>query len=99
MTESLTREHFLPHVNKKFRVRGGSHAFIRARIEGSAVGAPAPPSGMRLPFNLIFSGPPKDVLSEGSYTVDVDDGPHFELYLIPIHTPERDRQDYQASFN
>lgn len=99
MTESLTREHFLPHVNKKFRIRGGAHAFTLARIEGPAVAAPAQSGGIREPFNLIFSGPPKDVLREGLYTVDVDDGPQFELYLIPIHTPERDRQNYQAAFN
>jgi hypothetical protein len=99
MTESLTRKHFLPHVNKKFHVRGGGHAFTLARIEGPAADAPAQSGGMREPFNLIFSGPPKDVLREGLYIVDVEDGPHFELYLIPIHTPARDRQDYQAAFN
>ena len=99
MTETLTREQFLPHVNKKFHIRGGRHAFTLDRVEGPAVGAPAPPGGMRQPFILIFSGPPKDVLREGFYTVDVDDGPHFELYIIPIHTPARDRQNYQAAFN
>jgi hypothetical protein len=39
------------------------------------------------------------VLPEGLYTFDVENGPSFELYVMPIHTPARDRQDYQSSFN
>ena len=98
MSDQLTADDFLPHVNKTFRIRGGQHAFTLARVEGAG-GAPALPPGIRPPFNLIFSGPPGDVLREGSYTVDVENGPHFDLYIIPIHTPARDRQDYQAAFN
>ena len=30
---------------------------------------------------------------------DVDAGPAFGFYIIPIYTPVRDRQDYQAVFN
>jgi uncharacterized protein DUF6916 len=99
MDEDLTAEHFLPHVNKTFRVRGAPHAFTLSRVDGPAGGAPALPSGIRQPFNLVFSGPPGDVLKEGFYSVDAENGPHFQLYIIPIHTPARNRQDYQAAFN
>jgi uncharacterized protein DUF6916 len=99
MSEELTAEHFLPHVNKTFRIRGGRHAFTLASVETLAGAAARSPSATRQPFNLIFSGPPRDVLAEGLYTVDVENGPHFELHIIPIYTPERDRQDYQAAFN
>jgi hypothetical protein len=53
----------------------------------------------RPPFTLIFAGPPGDVLPEGEYAFEVEGGPAFEFYVMPIHTPARDRQDYQAAFN
>jgi hypothetical protein len=94
MAETLTSEHFHPHVEKVFRVKGGRHAFILARVEVSSEKV-----GPRQSFNLIFSGPPGDVLPEGLYTLEVADGPQFELYVMPIHTPNRSRQDYQSAFN
>jgi hypothetical protein len=97
MAEPLTPEHFRPHVDKVFRVRGGRHAFTLARIEERR--REEGEIGARDPFNLIFRGPPGDVLPEGLYTLAVDDGPAFELYVIPIHTPVPDRQNYQAAFN
>jgi hypothetical protein len=53
----------------------------------------------RPPFCLLFRGPPRDVLPEGLYEVAVQDGPDFALYIIPIQTFDRNRQDYQAVFN
>jgi hypothetical protein len=95
MTEQLTPESFLPHVDKTFRVKGGRHALKLDRVE-----VPSNIAGFsRQPFNLIFSGPPGDVLREGMYTLDVDGGPSFDLYVIPIQTPALGRQDYQAVFN
>jgi hypothetical protein len=99
MTEQLTAEHFFPHVNKIFRVRGGRHALTLSRVEVSRPGRAALPAPLCQPFNLIFSGPPGDVLREGLYTLDVENGPHFELYVMAVHTPTPDRQDYQAPFN
>ena len=95
MTEQLTPETFLPHVDKSFRVKGGRHALKLCDVEVSQHTA----GFSRQPFNLIFSGPPGDVLREGMYTLEVDDGPSFELYVMPIHTPALGRQDYQAAFN
>jgi hypothetical protein len=97
MTELLMAQHFLPHVEKIFRVQGGRHELTLTRIdqrrreEGEI--------GERDPFNLIFRGPPGDVLSEGVYTLNVERGPSFELYMMPIQTAGRDRQNYQAAFN
>ena len=53
----------------------------------------------RQPFSLIFRGPPADVLPEGLHTLEVEGGDSFTIYVMPIHTPARDRQDYQAVFN
>lgn len=98
MSEELNAERFLPHVNKAFRIRGAPQAFTLtlSRVERPSTELPA---GLRQPFNLIFTGLPQPVLREGLYTVDVDGGPDFQLYIMPIHTAGRDRQDYQASFN
>jgi len=94
MVEMLTPEHFLPHVEKVFRVKGGRHALTLAQVEVSGV-----KGGARQSFNLIFSGPPGDVLTEGMYMLEVADGPQFELYVMPIYTPEPGRQNYQSAFN
>jgi len=53
----------------------------------------------RQPFNLIFSGPAGDVLRAGLYAVEVEDGPTFDLYVMPVFTPKPGHQDYQSSFN
>jgi len=95
MTEQLTPEMFLPHVDKTFRVKGGRHVLKLYRVD-----VPQNTDGFpRQPFNLIFSGPPGDVLREGMYTLEVDGGPSFDLYVMPVHTPALGQQDYQAAFN
>lgn len=95
MTELLSAEHFRPYIDKVFRVQGGGHAFTLAEVTTAAN-----VEGIsRQPFSLVFRGPPNNVLPEGFYTLEVDDGPSFELYVMPIHTPAQDRQDYQAAFN
>jgi hypothetical protein len=97
MPELLTAEHFLPYVDKTFRVAGGRHALTLTTVDTSR------PAGWevaaRPPFNLIFRGPPGDVLAEGLHTLEVEGGPSFQLYVMPIHTPDRTRQDYQSVFN
>src|SRR5262249_51163090 len=99
MQEHLTPDHFLDHVNKTFRVKGGGHAFTLTRVEQRRMEEWEISEGLRQPFNLIFRGPPGNVLREGLYTLEVEGGPSFELYVIPIHTAARDRQNYQAAFN
>jgi hypothetical protein len=94
MFEVLTPEHFLPHVGKVFRVKDGRHALTLSQVEVSDA-----KGGQRQAFNLIFSGPPREVLREGLYTLQVERGPEFELYVMPIHTPTPGQQDYQALFN
>ena len=99
MDELLTPEHFLPHVDKTFRVKGSNRAFTLTRVEQRRMEDWEVEAGFRQPFNLIFRAPPGDVLRQGLYTLEVEGGPAFELYVIPIHTPARDRQEYQAAFN
>ena len=99
MSELLKPEDFTPHVNKPFRVRAGRHELILMAVEQRQLEPWETVMPLREPFNLIFSGPPGDVLPQGLYTLEVEEGPAFELYVIPIHTPGRQRQNYQSAFN
>jgi hypothetical protein len=94
MSRLLTSEDFAPHVGKAFRPAGQHRALTLVAIETGRF------QGMesRQAFTLILAGPPGDVLPEGSYDVTVDAGPEFSLYIAPIHTTARDRQDYQVVF-
>lgn len=97
--ETMSRALFDLHLKKVFRVKGGHHALTLVRIEARKLEDFETDLRMREPFNLIFRGPVGDVLKEGFYTLEVDDGPSFELYVIPIHTRFPGGQDYQAPFN
>jgi hypothetical protein len=99
MPEQLSPDDFRPHVGKVLRVKDTHHALTLTRIETRAREDWEHEIGLREPFNLIFRGPPGDLLREGLYVLEVEDGLSFTLYVIPVHTPARDRQDYQAAFN
>jgi len=98
MAELLQVADFKPHVGKIFRFRGTRFAFPLDRILSDRKRLP---KGLkRRPFTLIFSGPKeREHLPEGLYESEVENGPTFEIYVIPIHTPHPGRQDYQAVFN
>ena len=90
-------EDFIPHEGAMFRFDGWHGTLRLGKIEVQAgrqrFGSPHPP------FTLIFQGPRDNVLSEGMQVARSDAGAAFAFYLMPIHTPASDRQDYQAVFN
>jgi hypothetical protein len=95
----LTFDKFAPHVGKRVRFQGTDIVLEIDRVEQGEELALAT---MRTPFSVIFRGPrdPNAMLREGLYDCQVEnDGPTWNLYVIPIHTPQRDRQEYQAVFN
>jgi hypothetical protein len=96
MDQPLTPDHFLPHLDKTFRVRGGRHAPYsrRGRAYEGKPGRQLPPT-----LQPDLPRPPGDVLGEGVYTLEAEGAAAFELYVMPIYTPARDRQDYRAAFN
>jgi hypothetical protein len=94
MTRILRHEDFAPLVDKQFSFSGWHGSLRLARIEVSAR-----PTNTRTPFTLIFQGVRGDVLVEGIRTATAEDGSSFDFYIMPIHTPAPDRQDYQAVFN
>jgi hypothetical protein len=96
MTGILRHEDFAPHVDKQFRFAGWHGSLRLARIE---VPPDVAADAGRLSFTLIFQGVRGDILAEGLRTATAEDGSSFEFYIMPIHTPAADRQDYQVVFN
>jgi hypothetical protein len=99
MSQQLAPEHFEPHLQQTFLVRGGHHRLTLSQIDVLKLTAAQAQAMPRQPFTLIFSGPAGDLLPEGLYTLETAGGAVFTLYLIPVQTASRDRQDYQAAFN
>ena len=97
MSEILTAEHFRPHLGTPFHAAGWPHPLVLHEIEMHNTRRGAGLS--RDAFTLIFHGPRGEVLAEAMHVLEAESGGRFELYIIPIHTVERDRQDYQAVFN
>ena len=97
MDRVLTEDDFAPYIGRRFTPRGQRRTLTLVSIDRRAF--PGVESLPRAPFTLLFSGIPGDVLPEGLYDAVVEDGPEFPIFISPIQTFERDRQDYQAVFN
>jgi hypothetical protein len=93
----LTADDFAPHIGKSFTLPGQHRALTLVSIDRSTF--PGADDLPRAPFTLLFGGPPRDVLPEGLYDVAIPDGPEAAIYISPIQTFDRSRQDYQAVFN
>ena len=97
MSRFLTADDFNQHVGKTFTPKGQHRSLtlvsVRTNPRLAWEGMP------REPFSLILSGPPNDVLPEGQYDGFIEEGLEFTLYIIPVQTMSRDRQDYQVVFN
>lgn len=97
MSAPLTHEDFQPHLGRAFRFAGQPHVLQLAQID--VKDHPPLPGLDYKAFVLIFSGPRGNVLPEGFYAAEAEGGARFDFYILPIHTPAPDRQDYQAVFN
>jgi hypothetical protein len=97
MENPTTHEDFSPFIGKRFSFAGHHLTLLLRSVEPQPQFAA--PGTTRVPFTLIFEGPAGDVLPEDFHRATVQDGPAFELYLSPIHTPAEGHQDYQAVFN
>ena len=96
MDEMLCHQDFAPYVGRRFGFEGQQVALRLATIDPKDH---AVPGAARTPFILIFHGPAGDILPEGLYRANIEDGPVLEFYIMPIHTVSLGRQDYQAVFN
>jgi hypothetical protein len=96
MSDNVSAEHFAPYLGKTFRPAGWDVSLTFVKLERHETGGEETP---RKPFTLILRGSRDKLLPEGYYRFAIDDGPDFDLYIIPIHTPSRSHQDYQVAFN
>jgi hypothetical protein len=97
MNEPLTHNHFSSYVGTRFGFEGHHLTLLLRSVDAQPQFAA--PGAARVPFVLVFEGPVGDILSQGLYRTATHDGSVFEMYVAPMHTPSRDRQDYQAIFN
>jgi hypothetical protein len=97
MSQVLTVQDFFSHLGKTVTPKGQHRALTLVSVDTS--GRRGSVAMTREPFTLLLRGPPDDVLPEGLYDVAVENGPDFNLYIIPIHTVAHDRQNYQVVFN
>jgi hypothetical protein len=94
MTDAPGAEIFMAHVGEEASLADGQKLMLVAVEKRHAAGA-AP----RAAFSLHLRGAPAPIAPEGMHRLAFEDGASFDLYLIPIHTPSRDHQDYQIVFN
>jgi hypothetical protein len=92
MSDEATADAFGPHVGTAASLPDGRPLTL-VKVERGPAGAPRPA------FSLLLSGDPERIVPEGLHRLAFDGGATFDLYLIPIHTASRDRQDYQIVFN
>lgn len=95
--DQLNANDFIPFIGKTFHVPEHPQQLVLV-----AVDTRRPPGWERMPrppFSLLLRGPHGHVVPEGLYRVTADKTRDFDLYLVPVQTPSREYQDYQAVFN
>ena len=95
MGDAPGAEIFMAHVGKAVSLPDGQKLTLVGVDQRGARGGDAP----RAAFSLHLRGAPAPIAPEGMHRLTFEDGASFDLYVIPIHTPSRDHQDYQIVFN
>ena len=92
MTDGASAETFAPYIGKAISLCDGPTLMLAAVDRHKSTTR----SGG---FTLLLRGAPAPIAPEGMHRITLEGGASFDLYLIPIHTPSRDHQDYQIVFN
>jgi hypothetical protein len=92
MTDAASAETFAPYIGRAVSLGDGPTLTLVAVDRHKS---PMPGVG----FTLLLRGAPAPIAREGMHRITLEGGASFDLYLIPIHTPSRDHQDYQIVFN
>ena len=102
MIETLTLEHFTPHLDTEFVCRTPDGGAYPLRLtEAEAVGQPSkspPKAESRSAFSLIFQGPQSPILPQSIYSLEHTTLGTLPLFIVPIGREEAGVL-YQAIFN
>lgn len=97
MAEFLEVHHFEPLVGKNVRFKGTRYVMPLTKV---IKGQKFMEGAKRDPFILIFRAPKeREHMPEALYECEFEDGPTYQIYVLPTHTLDREWQDYQAIFN
>jgi hypothetical protein len=102
MIETLTLEHFTPHLGTEFVCRttdGGAYPLrlTEAEAVGRALKSSAK-AAARSPFSLLFQGPQSPVLPQSIYPLEHAELGTLPLFIVPIGREEEGIL-YQAIFS
>ena len=93
----LTLDQFEPLLGEQFVLQDhASGAICAALIEARRLAGPA--SGGRLPFALLFEGPPDPLLAQCIYRASHPVFEALDLFLVPVGRG-RSGMQYEAVFN
>ena len=85
-------------IGERFAIVADDGAELPVTLrEASALGGQPAPGG-RVPFSLLFEGPPDPILPQRIYPLEHPALGRLELFLVPLQ-PERGRARYEAIFN
>jgi hypothetical protein len=97
----LTHDDFSGRVGELFEVTVEDRsplALVLAETSlGGELGGPGPEGQERLQFSLIFRGPARPFLSQGTYELDNAELGELSLFLVPLG-PDDDQMRYEAAF-
>jgi hypothetical protein len=97
MTGLSQHQDFAPFLGRRFDLEGQRVVLHLASIDLKP--GQVATGSQRTPFILVLHGPAGDVVPEGMFRAQIEDGPVTDLYIMPIHTLVPNRQEYQAVFN
>jgi hypothetical protein len=96
MLEDFTVETFEDRLGETFRVGEGADELELELVEATPGPGGQPASG-RVPFSLVFRGPPEPVLPQRIYRFEHHELGAFDLFIVPIG-PDETGMQYEAVF-
>jgi hypothetical protein len=103
MLSEVTVDQFAPHLNTRFRLQSGTQGTVEIELTAAqGLGYRSIPTGVtarREPFSLVFKGPARPRLEQGTYAIEHDQLGATALFLVPVAPDSMDgRPRYEAIF-
>ena len=98
MSEPVTCERYAPCVGQVFALRDAAPDLRLELLEATPLAERAQPPADRVPFALLFRGPPAPALAQGVYRLHHDALGEDAIFLVPVGV-DGDGALYEAVFN